>query len=80
MVFGNVVMRISKFTNDTSWYARIDLEEREWPPPDRQDMWINRPIRQWVYEFCEPGTFFSRNGWILFLKQEDVMQFMLTWG
>ena len=72
-------MRWVKFSQPGTWYCKVDLCEKVWPPPDRKDLWINRPIRQWVYEFCEPGTFFSRNGYILFLKEEDAVAFQLTW-
>jgi hypothetical protein len=73
-------MKISKFDPMDPWYARVDLNEREWPPRDQHGKWMDRPIRQWVYEFCEPGTFFAAAGWILFLKEEDALAFQLTWS
>ena len=74
-------MKISRFPADISWYARIDLNSHEWPPVSLldDDSWLERPIRQWVVEFCEPGTFFGRTGWILFLKEEDAVAFQLAW-
>jgi hypothetical protein len=79
-IYSQMAIKITKLPADTSWYARIDLDEKEWPPLDEDDDWFNRPIRQWVYDNCYPGIFFAAKGWILFEREEDVMQFMLTWG
>ncbi len=75
-----MVMKIRRFRHSDPWYAQVDLNEKEWPPLDPRAEWMDRPIRQWVYEFCEPGTFFSADGWILFLKEEDALAFQLAWS
>lgn len=72
-------MKIRHCDEDTSWYCEIILDPHEWPPLDEDDNWLNRPIRQWVYDNCYPGVFFAAKGWILFERKEDALAFMLTW-
>lgn len=66
---------------DTTWYCEIILEPHEWGLPlDDQGVWMNRPIRRWVYENCHSGVFFAAAGWILFEREADAVAFMLTWS
>ena len=63
------------------WYCRIDLDSKEWPPLGNDDSWLQRPIRQWVYQrYYSKDVCFAANGWILFANKEDAVLFQLTWS
>lgn len=73
-------MKVTKHsTTDISWRYSIQLDKIEWPPILNDDTWYNRPIRRWVNEHCFP-VFFTFDGLILFVKEEDYVNFVLTWG
>ena len=72
-------MRVERCSEDTSWYARVILDDVQWPPTDEAGDWMERPIRQWVYRQCYP-VFFTASGWILFGNKDDLVEFLLTWS
>jgi len=76
-----VDVKINICDPSSDWYCRIDLDLNEWPPIDDDDQWLQRPIRQWVYQrYYSKDVFFAARGWILFAKKEDAVLFQLTWS
>lgn len=76
----NIVAYNSKFEKDeTEFCARIELTKEQWPILDKDDNWLNRPVRRWVYDNCSE-VFFAGAGWILIYNEEDYLRFMLSWG
>lgn len=74
-------MMVTQYTGarDTSWVARVDLDDTEWPHVDASDDWLDRPIYRWVTENCE-GAVFLYLGTILFDNRDDFTQFLITWS
>ena len=74
-------MQVTYYTSvhDLCWAGRVDLDGQEWPPVDASDLWLSRPIYQWVQENCFPVAF-TYYGMILFGNQDHLVQFILTWS
>lgn len=76
-------LQINKFNSndiDHYWYCEIVLNSNEWPMLDNGCEWMDRPIRQWVYNNCQGNYFFAAAGWIYFELEEDAMMFNMIWA
>ena len=76
-------MKITKFNKNDSdyyWYCMVELTSDEWPALDSAGNWLDRPIRQWVYNSCQGSHFFAADGWIYFELAEDAAMFKMIWG
>ena len=75
-----MAVRVRKLPPDSDWYARVHLDQQEWPPTMEETHWTDRPIRQWVNEHCQSPHFFTFSGTILFSSESDLVNFLLTWS
>lgn len=73
-------MDVHIFPEYRFWYARVELTPQQWPPIDRGDLWLERPIYTWVTQDCEHSTNFTYYGHILFAHEDDLVKFLLTWS
>lgn len=58
---------------------QVYLNHLEWPPVTWQDAWHERPIYTWVKQNCGAHVF-SPEGWIMLLRECDLIQLQLTWS
>lgn len=58
---------------------QVTLNPAEWPPVTWEDKWVERPIYKWVKQNCG-AHLFSPGGWVMFLREADLVQFQLTWS
>jgi hypothetical protein len=61
----------------TGYPYEVHLNIKEWPHPDYN--WHERPIYKWVKNNCGAHVF-SPEGWVLLLRESDLIQFQLTWS
>lgn len=78
------VYRCHSYDDDDeySFRYRVVLNHHEWPPIKNaweDDDWLDRPIRQWVYDNVIVFSF-SHDGTILFREESDVVAFKLLWS
>ena len=73
-------MDVHIFPEYRFWYAKVELTSQQWPPIDRLDLWLERPIYKWVTQDCEHSTNFTYYGHILFAHEDDLVRFLLTWS
>jgi len=73
-------MMVIKFWPGGLWYAEVLLNEKEWPPIDEKDHWLDRPVRRWVQENTSGQYFFTASGTILFTTESDLTAFVLAWS
>ena len=72
-------MKFRRCADDSYWFCEITLEPHEWPPLGDDEACYTSPIRTWVYDNCS-DFFFSYRGAVLFVHQQDAVQFQLVWG
>lgn len=74
-------MRIYETDHSDYWFAKVELNQQEWPLTDwyYDDSWLERPIRVWASENIVFDYFFTYYGHIFFQNQEDLIAFKLVW-